>query len=75
MNLLVNALRYSDPARKPVIHICSSIEKGQPVLRFSDNGLGMNMARVRDKIFGLYQKFFTTTLKAKGLAFILCTHR
>lgn len=57
MNLLVNALRYSDPARKPVIHICSSIEKGQPVLRFSDNGLGMNMARVRDKIFGLYQKF------------------
>ena len=28
MNLLVNALRYSDPVRKPVIHICSSIEKG-----------------------------------------------
>lgn len=57
MNLLINSLRYADPVRKPFIEIRTSIETGQPVMRFSDNGLGMDMNRVRDKIFGLYQKF------------------
>jgi signal transduction histidine kinase len=30
---------------------------GKITLVFKDNGLGMNMAKVKDRLFGLYQRF------------------
>lgn len=57
LNLLTNSIKYARPDRFPVITICSEIKDGRDQLTFTDNGLGFNMEKVKDKIFGLHQKF------------------
>lgn len=57
LNLITNAIKYSRPVIKPQIHIATSILNNQIQLTVSDNGLGMDWNKVKDKIFGLYQKF------------------
>lgn len=56
-NLITNSIRYKSPSRNPEIKIISKPEKNSTILIFSDNGIGFNMDLVKDKIFGLHQKF------------------
>lgn len=57
LNLLTNSIKYASPDRLPVIQIRSETVNGTDRLTFSDNGLGFAMEKVKDKIFGLHQKF------------------
>ncbi len=57
LNLVSNALRYSHPDRKPVISLSCFEENDQLVLRVSDNGIGIDLKKHGDKIFGIYQTF------------------
>jgi signal transduction histidine kinase len=57
LNLISNALRYSHPDRKPVISLTCFEENGQLVLRVSDNGIGIDLKKHGDKMFGIYQTF------------------
>ena len=57
LNLISNALRYSNPTRKPVISITCFEENGQLVLRISDNGIGIDLKKYGEKMFGIYQTF------------------
>lgn len=57
LNLLTNSIKYASPDRLPVIQIRSETANGTDRLTFSDNGLGFDMEKVKDKIFGLHQKF------------------
>ncbi|RKS14611.1 PAS domain-containing sensor histidine kinase [Flavobacterium sp. 120] len=57
LNLLTNSIKYSKPHQVPVISIQSRKNNGVNQLIFSDNGLGFDMDKVKDKIFGLYEKF------------------
>lgn len=57
LNLVSNALRYSHPDRKPVISFTCFEENGRLVLRVSDNGLGIDLNKYGDKMFGIYQTF------------------
>ncbi len=57
LNLLSNALKYSDPARKPVISIVSETIEGKTILRISDNGSGIDMEKYGHQLFGMYQTF------------------
>lgn len=57
LNLITNSIKYSKPDVFPSISITSKIENGKSQLIYSDNGLGFDMDKVRDKIFGLHQKF------------------
>ena len=57
LNLVSNALRYSHPDRKPVISLACVEENGQLVLRVADNGIGIDLKKYGDKIFGIYQTF------------------
>ncbi|WP_340066265.1 sensor histidine kinase [Ascidiimonas aurantiaca] len=65
-NLLSNALKFSHPERPPVIEISTQIEKGEKILIFADNGLGIDMKKYGHKIFGLY-KTFHDHKEARGL--------
>lgn len=56
-NLLTNALKYRHPERCPIITIESKIVDGHIYLTFEDNGLGIDLDRHGDKIFGMYQTF------------------
>jgi len=57
-NLIANAIKYSDPLKQPKIFIKSTIIDTNTIqLIFSDNGIGMDMKLIKDRIFGLNQRF------------------
>ncbi|WP_266204792.1 PAS domain S-box protein [Pontibacter kalidii] len=56
-NLLTNALKYRDPQRKPEICIRSYKQKDYICIEISDNGLGIDLAKVKGNLFGLYKRF------------------
>lgn len=66
LNLLTNSIKYRSDKRKLVITIKTRIKKDFTVLYFSDNGIGMNMNKFGNKIFGLYQRFHSE-IDGKGL--------
>lgn len=58
LNLLSNAIKYRHPDRKPAITVRSYQSRdGDDVLEVEDNGVGMDLDRVKDKLFNLYQTF------------------
>jgi signal transduction histidine kinase len=65
-NLLTNSIKYRSPDRPLVINVKTKIENGYTVLSFSDNGLGIDLAHNKDRIFGLYQRFHSNK-DSKGL--------
>ncbi len=56
-NLFTNSIKFASPDRKLQISITSYKLGEDTMLEFTDNGLGMNMKNVKDRIFGLYQRF------------------
>ena len=66
INLLTNAIKYRSDKRKLVITLKTRVKKDCTVLYFSDNGLGMDMNKFGNKIFGLYQRFHSK-IDGKGL--------
>ena len=57
LNLITNAVKYSSPKRHPEVKIRTEKTDGGVKLYFSDNGLGIDLKRNKDRIFGLYQRF------------------
>lgn len=69
-NLISNALKYRSPDRVPFIKINSWSEADRFYLSVADNGLGLNLAKVGHKLFGLYNTFHRHA-QAKGLGLYL----
>lgn len=57
LNLLTNAIKYRHPDRPLVITVKSMPLKDRTDVLFTDNGLGLDLERYRDRVFGLYQRF------------------
>lgn len=70
LNLLSNALQYRHPDRPPLIRLHTWQEHQRVNLRVSDNGLGINLERHRDKVFGLYKTFHRHP-QARGVGLFL----
>lgn len=64
--MISNAIRYRSLERDPVIKIRSYRQDNWVVVSFEDNGLGMDLKRYGDRLFGLYQRFHVTR-EGKGL--------
>jgi PAS domain S-box-containing protein len=69
-NLLTNTIKYKDQNRQLRITVSSSIEKEHIVIKVKDNGIGIDLERNKDKIFGLYQRFHNYP-DSKGLGLYL----
>lgn len=61
-NLISNAIKYRSPKRNPEIKIRSNIKGEKLELTFSDNGIGMDLSKMKDRIFSLYQRFHDRSL-------------
>lgn len=57
LNFSTNAVKYSHPDKIPLIHYDFSYEEGYKVLSVSDNGLGIDLDKHGDSIFGMYKTF------------------
>lgn len=62
-NLLSNALKYSHPDRPSHIQISTCKENGYVLLIVSDNGIGMDLKVVEDRLFMPFKRF---TKQAEG---------
>lgn len=70
LNLLTNAIKYRSEKRTLKIFISSKMVGDSISLVFRDNGIGIDLERHRDKIFGLYQRFHNYP-DSKGLGLYL----
>lgn len=57
LNLTTNAIKYSDPTKNSVVAFSTQIEEEYLVLLVEDNGLGMDMDKYGELVFGLYKTF------------------
>jgi PAS domain S-box-containing protein len=69
-NLMSNAIRYKHPERKPLINLKWSEENNIKTLEFSDNGIGIDMDKNKDKLFGMY-KTFSNNPDSRGIGLFI----
>ncbi|PWB26942.1 PAS domain-containing protein [Flavobacterium sp. HTF] len=70
LNLLTNSIKYKSENRKLKISITAEQIDHTAILTFKDNGIGIDLERNRDKVFGLYQRFHNYP-DSKGLGLYL----
>ncbi|MBY0426411.1 MAG: PAS domain-containing sensor histidine kinase, partial [Cytophagales bacterium] len=56
-NFISNGIKYGHPDRLPVITLDTFLDKGRLVLRIADNGIGIDMKKNGDKLFGMFKTF------------------
>jgi len=70
LNLLTNAIKYKSEKQQSKISISANKVNDDVVLVFKDNGIGIDLVRNQDKVFGLYQRFHDYP-DSKGLGLYL----
>lgn len=70
LNLITNSIKYAKTDCLPIISIYANNNNGSKELIISDNGIGFDMDKVKDKIFGLHQKF-STNIDSHGIGLYL----
>jgi PAS domain S-box-containing protein len=69
-NLITNTVKYASPLRDLEINICSQIKNNVKQFVISDNGLGMDMDLIQNKIFKMNQTFHSNK-DGKGVGLFL----
>lgn len=57
INILSNAIKYHDLEKNPLIDISAEKTKNCVSMYVKDNGLGIDLERHKDKLFGMYKTF------------------
>lgn len=66
INFITNAVKYRHPDRAPLITLSAWESDNYTVLSIADNGLGIDMEKHSDKLFGMYKTFHENP-EARGL--------
>ncbi len=69
-NIISNAIRYGHKERQPIISIKYYIENNLKIIEISDNGIGIDLERNGNKIFGMY-KTFSDNPDSKGIGLFI----
>lgn len=56
-NFLTNSIKYKSSERDPIIEFETVEEENYTVLSIKDNGLGIDLKKYGDKLFGMYKTF------------------
>lgn len=70
INLITNSIKFRSPERRLQITITTERVNGYIHLRYTDNGIGFNYEKYKDRVFGLYQRFHEGK-EGKGLGLYL----
>ena len=65
-NLISNSIKYRRPNVKPIIEIRTNFVEGKLEITYKDNGLGIDLEKKGDQVFGLYKRFHTHA-EGKGM--------
>ena len=69
-NLLHNSLKYQAPGRELLVKLRCEKAHNRTIITYSDNGTGIDLARHKEKMFGMYQRFHEN-IEGKGLGLFL----
>lgn len=71
LNLLTNAIKFKNPdVKNPFVKITLESKPNELTIKFQDNGLGIDLKRQKDKIFGMYKTFHNHP-ESKGLGLFI----
>ena len=56
-NLISNSIKYRQPGLNPIIEIKSELNNNKIQLTYKDNGMGIDLAKSGQYVFGLYKRF------------------
>lgn len=65
-NFMTNAIKYRSPDRDSFVKLSATVEGGYTVLYIEDNGLGIDLNKYGEKLFGMY-KTFHNNKDARGI--------
>jgi len=54
-NCISNAIRFRKPNKNPLLIFSAKVEKEYTILSIEDNGIGMDLEKHGEKLFGLYE--------------------
>ncbi|MGB5435574.1 MAG: PAS domain S-box protein [Maribacter sp.] len=69
-NFITNAIKFKSIERDPVIKLSVTKNDGYTILSFEDNGLGIDLNKYGDKLFGMYKTFHDNP-DARGIGLYL----
>jgi light-regulated signal transduction histidine kinase (bacteriophytochrome) len=69
-NLITNSIKYKHPNRKPLIKVHSAKIRHHVYLYFEDNGMGIDLDKYGDSVFGMYKTFHHNP-DAKGIGLFM----
>ena len=70
-NLISNSIKFRKPELSPVIEIKSRRHKDMIELTFRDNGIGIDLEKKNNQIFGLYKRFHPEYAEGKGMGLFM----
>ena len=70
LNMLTNAIKFCAPDRDSYLHIYAEITNSFLELSFEDNGIGIDLNKHKEKIFGMY-KIIHPRKDSKGLGLFM----
>ncbi len=70
LNLVTNAIKYSDPNKEAKIIFTAEVKDDFVILKVKDNGQGIDLEKHKDSIFGLYKTFHKNS-DARGVGLYL----
>ncbi|MCH8524549.1 MAG: HAMP domain-containing histidine kinase [Balneolales bacterium] len=70
LNFISNSIKYAHADRSPEIQIRTAFDEGRKALFFSDNGIGFDSKKQKDRVFGL-NKTFHDNKDSKGIGLYL----
>jgi PAS domain S-box-containing protein len=70
-NLISNSLKYRQHDIPSVIEIKSKVENNKVILLFKDNGMGIDLKKENNAVFGLYKRFHTKYAEGKGIGLFM----
>lgn len=65
-NLITNSIKYAKPEESACIEISTKRVKNNIIILYKDNGIGIDLMKFGDELFGLYKKF-NTNVEGKGI--------
>ncbi len=66
MNFITNGVKYKEPSRNPIITLSAAKTGKYTVVSIQDNGMGIDLKKYGDKLFGMY-KTFHNNKDARGI--------
>lgn len=69
-NLIINAIKYRQPDKNCSIEIVSKLNEDTIELYFKDNGMGIDLNKMGNQIFGLYKRFHLD-IEGKGMGLFM----